>query len=129
MDNPYTSPNASLPQSPQHQLPPGERPNVVLWYKVYAWLGVVGGFLISIVGVVLLFGAEIFPDDTMTAEDKMMFPIMGVVYIVMGLITTVPFFIGALTKQKSWQWTYNLVIICLGLTSCSIVFSLPLLIF
>lgn len=129
MDNPYISPNSTNQPTTQPILNPGERPPVVMWFKIYAWFGVAGGFLLSGIGVFLMFGAEIFPEESITEEDRLMFPIMGGVYMVMGLITTIPFFIAALTKQKSWQWVYNLVIICLGLTTCSLVFAIPLLIF
>ena len=79
-------------------------------------------------GDFLLCGSFIpFPD--MTADDKMTAKIMAPTYGVAMIISMGIFGVSLFTKPKPWTWVYNLVVICLGLTSCSMIFCIPLLIF
>jgi hypothetical protein len=56
--------------------------------------------------------------------------IMGVFYVVLGLVlmgaSLLPFFV----KPQPWVWIYDIVLIALGFTSCCfLAFSIPLLIY
>ena len=107
---------------------PTERPGVVTWFTVYA-------LLMALVYLLLAgFGVAIFvvgPEQFQTAEnDAQAMTIQGVVFIVMGLALCVPFAIAPFLPRKPGVWIYDLVLICLGLTSCACLpITIPLLIF
>ena len=66
-----------------------------------------------------------------TAEDLdgMSPAVMGGIYIAMGVLFAIPFLIAFFIPRKPWAWTYHIVMICIGMTGCTIVASIPLLIF
>ena len=78
----------------------------------------------AVIGIVFLF---IEPDRDMSAEEAR---IMGVVFIILGLVFFVPFALAPFLPHKSWVWVFGLVLICIGLTStCCLPACIPLLIF
>ena len=120
--DPYQPPTAEPYGGPDTA--PGEPPKVVFWFKMYAGLMAFMFALVTIAGIVMLAAPLGLPE-----EDGVPVAILGGVYLMMGLMflgaTLVPFFAG----QRSWAWVYNLILIALGMTSCTIVFSIPLLIY
>ncbi len=55
---------------------------------------------------------------------------MGIIYGAIGLGLAVPFTMGAILKPRPWVWIFDLVLICIGMTSpCCMPASIPLLIF
>jgi len=100
-------------------------PKVILWFKVYC------GFLCFLYLVTTAFSLFFLladPADTeMSPEGARLF---GTLLLVLGVG-----FLGAcslplILRPRPWLWTYDLVIICLGMTSaCILPASIPLLIF
>jgi len=98
---------------------------VLTWFRVYCGL-------LSFV-YLLCMGLGIFLLVLRPAElqnDPLLSSLMGVLYLVMGLVlmaaSLVPFFV----PPQPWVWIYDLVLIALGLTSCCFLpFTIPLLIF
>ena len=62
-------------------------------------------------GIVFLF---IEPDRDMSAEEA---KLMGIVFLILGLVFFVPFAIAPFLPRKSWVWVFGIVLICIGLTS------------
>ncbi len=56
--------------------------------------------------------------------------IMGVMILAISLVLIVVCFLPFVLAPRPWLWAYNLVIICLGMTSaCYLLVCIPLLIF
>ena len=103
------------------------RPQIVLWFKVYAGLMAFVYALVIALGVLLMV-PNLIPADT--SEDAMAMKFGGVIYLVIGLIFGGAYIVGLVTKAQSWAWVYNLVLICVGLTSCLFLpICIPLMIF
>ncbi len=100
-------------------------PKCIKWFKVYCAILVLCYFFT--IGVsYFLFRAD--PIDLYA--DPLFNMIFGVMMVLVSftllLACILPFFL----KPQPWVWVYDLVIICLGLTSiCFWPFSIPLLIF
>lgn len=114
----------SSPPPPPPQLPSGEQPPVWRWFVIYAiTLGIVY-LALAAFGIVALF---IDPSklDMQHGEARL----MGIVFIAFGLVFALPFLAAPYLPRKSWVWIYDLVLICLGMTSaCCIPACIPLLI-
>jgi hypothetical protein len=55
--------------------------------------------------------------------------LMGAIFLGIGLIFALPFLAAPYLPRKSWVWIYDLVLICIGMTSaCCIPACIPLLI-
>jgi hypothetical protein len=94
-------------------------PGVWTWYVVYC---------VTITAFLLLF-ALIFLVAGIGGSD----PdgrVGGVILAMMCFIIAIPFGIAPFLPKQNWVWIYNLVLICLSLTSCyCTLFAIPLLIF
>jgi hypothetical protein len=103
---------------------PTQKPRVVTWYAVYCILMALLYVAVAIAGVAFLaFGSFM-------EEEKVTVVIVGVVYILIGLILVVPFALAPFFPPKPWNWIYGLVMIALGMTSCCCLpASIPLLIY
>ena len=56
--------------------------------------------------------------------------VMGVMVLLIGLVMLAACMLPLLLRPRPWLWTYNLVIICIGMTSaCFLPFCIPLLIY
>jgi len=56
--------------------------------------------------------------------------LMGAVYLLLGLVLFAACFLPFVLRPRPWVWTYDLVIIALGLSSpCLLPASIPLIIF
>jgi len=108
--------------SPPHS--PEQKPAVIIWYKIY--LAVLAFLFLFVVAVgAFLMLAPINAEDLDETPKK----IIGIIYIIMGLGLFIPVIAGFFLPKKPWVWVYHLVLICIGMTGCTIVFSIPLLIF
>jgi hypothetical protein len=99
---------------------------VIPWFYAYCVLCLLMYLLVVV--VVSLFIAGIFPVET--PEEPAMPPIIGGIYIVLGMVLAAAFALGLLAPRRKWGWIYNLVLICLTMTSCGCLpMAIPLLIF
>ena len=99
-------------------------PPVYKWFVAYCILMALLYLATAVLGVVFLV---IEPDRDMSAEEA---KIMGVVFIILGLVFFVPYVLAPFLPRHSWVWVFGLVLICLGLTSaCCLPACIPLLIF
>jgi hypothetical protein len=107
---------------------PAERPAVWPWFVAYAIFMallylIVGGFGATI----LVLGPEKFATERNDADIMM---VQGVLFTIMGVALCVPFAIAPFLPRKPGVWIFDLVLICLGLTSCACLpATIPLLIF
>ena len=104
--------------------PSSEPPPVWRWFVIYCIaLGIVY-LALAAFGVVVLFidSQEL---DMQRGEAR----IMGAVFVGMGLLFAIPFLAASYLPRKPWVWIFDLVLICLGMTSaCCIPACIPLLI-
>jgi hypothetical protein len=121
-------PHASAGYGYAPPVAPTERPGVVTWFSVYAIAMAVVYLLLAGFGVtILVVGPEQFETNR---NDAQAMAVQGVVFIVLGLALCVPFGIAPFLPRKPGVWIYDLVLICLGLTSCACLpITIPLLIF
>ena len=111
-----------MEESPSHS--PEQKPAVIVWYKIYlAFLTFLFLFVVAVGGFLMI--APINAEDL----DGMPPMIFGIIYMVMGIGLLIPVIAGFFLPKKPWVWVYHLVMICIGMTGCTIVFSIPLLIF
>lgn len=101
------------------------RPAVVIWFKIYAGLLCLVYFGVMVMGISLFFiPAEELDLNEMTA------PIFAGLFLVLGFLLFVGCLIPLVVRPQPWVWVYDLIVICLGMTSaCCIFVSIPLLIF
>ena len=93
------------------------------WFVVYCILMALGYLTLAVMGVVFGF---IEPDREMSAAEA---KLMGVVFIILGLVFFVPYALAPFLPRKNWVWVLGLVLICLGLGSaCCLPICIPLLI-
>ncbi len=101
-------------------------PKAVKWYKLYA--GFLGLLNLLVLGIGIAF--LIFHEELGEAGDGPVVTIIyGVFFCGLGLVASGAGFAGAFLPAKPWAWTYGMVLICLGMSSCTMVFSIPLLIY
>jgi len=98
-------------------------PGVLRWYRVYCWALAAMYFLVVNLGVFFLLmpPEKDLPVALKTAYGAVMLAVGG------GLLALAV--IGARVPPKAWGWTFGLVLICIGFTSClTLPASIPLLI-
>jgi hypothetical protein len=101
------------------------QPQVVVWFKVYC--GLLCLTYLAVAGFSLIF--LLVPPDELEM-DGLEAKILGGLMLVMGLGLFVVCLIPLAVPPKPWVWVYDLVIICLGMTSaCCLPISIPLLIY
>lgn len=104
---------------------PSAPPPVLFWFRVYCGVLCVVYVCTTLAGLpFLLMDPGTFEMSTLEARllGGMLF-VLGAVLLVMS---AAPFFLA----PRPWVWTYDLVIICLGMTSaCFLPACIPLLIF
>jgi MFS family permease len=105
--------------------PPSSPPKVVFWFKIYTGFLTFLYLLTAVLSLVFFFGNP--KDLDMSPTEAHVF---GVILLVMGLALMPACALPLFLRPRPWLWTYNLVVICLGLTSgCTFPASIPLLIF
>ena len=87
-------------------------PGVLRWYRAYCWALAVMYFLVINAGVFFLLMPA---DEEFPAGMKM---IMGILFLLLGGGFLALSAVGARVPPKPWGWTFGLVLICFGFTSC-----------
>ena len=101
-----------------------ERPTVCGWFIGYCVLMCV--LYLFLMGVGLMYPKLAELAEEKQAEAK----ILGPVYFILGLVFLIPFAIAPFLQPSPGVWVYDLVLICLGMTSCcTLPLTIPLLIF
>lgn len=106
---------------------PVPRPAVVGWFYVYAGVMmlvyiacVIGGVAMATLGV----------DQAPAPDDRVAMMFFGVILVATGAVFALLFALPYFLPRKKWVWVYDLVLICIGLTSiCTMVVCIPLLLF
>jgi hypothetical protein len=96
------------------------RPAVIVWYRVYAAMT-----LLLYVGMLVGWTMINTGDRGHGPETAIMLLIVLGAALVFGGFYAV----AAMVPYKPWGWTVGLIAICLGLSSCLVVFAVPLLIY
>ena len=105
-------------------LNPATAPSVYKWFVVYCIFMALMYGIAAVMGIVFLF---VEPDPEMSEAEQR---IMGVVFLIIGLVFAVPYSAAPFLPRKSWVWVFGLVLICIGLSSaCCLPACVPLLIF
>ncbi len=94
------------------------RPEVITWFRVYAATTAV--LCVAIVLFCLSLGAE-----AREGTDELLLVLVGA--SALGFATA--YAVGALVPFKPWAWTFGLILICLGLSGCMMVFAIPILVY
>jgi hypothetical protein len=101
------------------------QPKVVCWFKVYST--VLGLIYLAVGGLGVFF---LLLDPGQLEMPATQARAMGLVFILLGLILAAVFFLPLVLSPRPWVWVYDLVLICIGMTSaCFIPACIPLLIF
>lgn len=99
-------------------------PPVYRWFVIYCVCMALLYLVTAGMGIVFLF---IEPDQDMSEVEAR---VMGVMFLILGLVFFVPYALAPFLPRKSWVWILGLVLICIGLTSaCCLPACVPLLIF
>lgn len=101
------------------------RPAAVTWFLVYC--GVLCFLYLGVVAIGIVF---LSLDPAQLDQSRMEALVLGGLFTVVGaaclVASALPFFL----PRRPWVWIYDLVIICMGMTSaCFLPASIPLLIF
>jgi hypothetical protein len=104
---------------------PTEPPKVLAWFKAYSAL--LAAVYLGCAGLSLFcFLADPAKLDTSKAGAIL----MGLMLLGIGLVFATAFALPFFLKPRPWVWIYDLVLICIGLTSpCCMPASIPLLIY
>lgn len=101
------------------------KPGVITWFYVYCWI-------LCIMYSVVMFASIIFfvvdpAKLEMAASDAC---ITGAVMLLGGGVFFVFGLLPLIFRPRPWLWVYDLIVICLGLTSCCFwPICIPLIIF
>ena len=100
-------------------------PPVLRWFKVYAGVMTAIYVLCLIGGPIMIFFA-----GTVRGDERVLLTIQGTLLAVVGLAFSIACALPFFLPRRPWVWIYDLVIICVGMTSCGCLpFCIPLLIF
>lgn len=101
-----------------------DEPAALMWFKVYA--GALGLVYVATAALSLVY---LFMDPADLAMSRVEARVFGALLLVMGLGLAAGCLLPLFLAPKPWVWTYDLVVICLGLTSCCCMpICIPLLI-
>lgn len=102
-----------------------EPPRVVTWFKVYA------GFLCLLYLATAAFSLVFFLVDPAELEmEATEAHVIGALLLVVGLALFAANLLPLILRPRPWLWVYDLVLICLGMTSaCFLPACIPLLIY
>jgi hypothetical protein len=102
-------------------------PRVVFWYRLYCGAMVLLYLACIAGGVAMVVFRDSLVDADMSSTEA---GITGVVLAGVGLGLAAAFTAAFFLPRRRWAWTYHLVLIALGLTSCCCMpVTVPLLIF
>ncbi len=113
----------ALPPSPH--VPPAGLPKVVFWFRVYT------GCMTTLYVLCILAAPVVLFAGTRTAgEHGVVLKIEAVFLLLVGVVLAAAFALPFVLPRKRWVWVYDLVLICIGMTSCCILpAAVPLLIY
>ena len=113
------------PLPPSYVIPVSGPPKVLVWFRVYT------GCMTAIYALCVLAAPLVFFAGTRArGEDALVLKIQAGVLLLVGLVFAVVFALPFVLPRKRWVWIYDLVLICIGLTSCCILpAAVPLLIY
>lgn len=101
------------------------QPGVILWFKSYCWVLCFLYLLVSAASLMFFLGD---PEELEMSRSGAI--AMGVIFLVMGLGLFVLSALPLVVRPKPWVWTFDLIVICIGMTSaCFVPLCIPLLIF
>ena len=105
-------------------------PQVITWFKVYA------GCLLAVyvfacgVGLIMLINPDIFVETNADFSSPTETRIMGTIYFILGAVFAAAYLFAFFFNAGKGAWIYDLVLICIGFTSCCCIPAcIPLLIF
>jgi MFS family permease len=107
-----------------------ERPQAVVYYRIYCWALVLLQLLMTAGGVLLLVFAEQMATQA-PGTDPMEVRFQGGLMTIAGAVFLVPYLVAALLPERWWTWIAGLVIMALSLTSCCFLLpvTIPLLVY
>jgi hypothetical protein len=105
--------------------PGTDGPKVVFWFKFYTT--VLGLIYLALGGMGFFF---LLLDPAQLEMGPTEARAMGLMFILLGFIFAAVFLLPLVLPARPWVWLYDLVLICIGMTSaCFIPACIPLLIF
>jgi hypothetical protein len=99
------------------------RPAVIPWFKAYS------AFLTLLYLAVIVYGAFMASRPAVFEMPEGFGRFFGLALAVLGLAFAIGFGAGLFLPRRPWAWVYGLVLICIGLTGCTLPFSAALLFF
>jgi hypothetical protein len=96
------------------------RPRVIAWYRAYAASMAMLYLTTCGVGTMMLFQI----DQGIADESGR---VAGVIILIVSLVLAGRYTFAAVVPLKPWAWVVGLVAIAVGLTGCTLVLALPLL--
>jgi hypothetical protein len=123
-------------QSPNYPPPPPQRqpfvytgkPGVISWFMAYCVFMAIIYVLVVLVSIWILSSPETFLEDGRHTAEEMR--IQGIVMGIISIPLTILFAIGPMLPRRPWVWIYDIVLICLGMTSCCLwPATIPMLIY
>ena len=114
MNNPYSVSNNPFPEASQPTLQSESfvPPKVIFWFKVYSAILCFIYLLTALMGIMMMV-VDLEDPET----PRWTFVVMGVLCFGMGVGFFVACLLPLILKPRPWLWIYNLVVICLGMTS------------
>ncbi len=100
------------------------RPAVITWFRVYAATTVVV-YAIAFLALCQFLTPAVPNEAYPTVAESTTVLVLGLLLVAFSGL----FAVAALVPYKPWGWTVALIAICLGLSSCSAIAALPLLIY
>jgi hypothetical protein len=106
---------------------PAETPKVLAWFKAYSAL--FAALYLACAGCSLIFFL-VDPGMLEPGTTKGEAILVGLILLLIGLVFAAAFTLPFFLQPRPWVWIYDLVLICIGLTSpCCMPASIPLLIY
>lgn len=105
-------------------IPGPVQPQVVVWFRVYAVFLVLLYLLVAAASLFFFFLPE---SELDMGRREALF--VGTLFLVMGLGLALACLPPLVAGPRPWVWVYSLVMICLGMTGCTLPACVPLLIF
>jgi hypothetical protein len=102
-----------------------DQPKCLIWFKVYCAL--LALCYLACIGFSFVF---LLIDPSSLEMEAFMAKLVGVLFFCMGAVLMATFLLPFFVKPRPWVYIYNLVLICIGLSSCCFwPICIPLLIF
>jgi hypothetical protein len=104
-------------------------PKILTWYRAYC-AAMAAIYLACAIGgaLMVLFNEQIAESEPQ--DEPWLWILYGGALMLLGLVLAAVYVYAFFAPARPWAWTYHLVLICLGLTSCCCMpASIPLLVF